>query len=69
MQKSQAKKIWNAEVAKTASAWKSEFGNEALDAEWSATAFEDVDADAVEALGLDDPWREFHDAVESEVAA
>jgi hypothetical protein len=67
MNKKEAQKIWNKEVKDTAKAWRSEFGEQALDPEWSATGFEDIPSEVIRTLELSDPWREFHDAVESKL--
>jgi len=67
MTKRQAEQRWNQEVNDTAKAWKSEFGDQALDLEWSAIGFNDIPGEVIRTLELSDPWTEFHEAVEKKL--
>ena len=67
MTKAQAQAEWTSIVHTTAEAWLEEFGDASLDAEWTETAFADIDGDVIEALRLADPWVRFHRDVQDAI--
>ncbi len=68
MNKTHAQTTFNSAVENVAARWARDFGHEGVNESYTETGFQDIPSEVIKALELENPWREFHDAVEARVA-